>query len=468
VIDTDNQSATTENARALYSFFISFVAALGGFLFGYDLVIISGAQIFLRDEFALSPTQFGFAVSSALLGCIAGPSLGAWLCDTIGRKSTLVGAGVLFAIGAVGTALATSITAFNIFRIGGGIGVGLSSLASPMYIAESAPARSRGRLGLMYQLAIVVGALGATIVSYFLAKYVRPTVSWRLMFASVLFPVGAFILLLIKVPQAPRWLVEKGRDDEALQILSRINGTAEGKRELKEIKHSLAGETGTLAEFLKPGMLRALFVGGVLALLGQWTGWSGIAYYLPTLFQQAGYTQASAAIGAYVWVMTGVAILTVISIYLVDWVGRKPLWLLTSAAMFLCLIAAGWIFQIGIKGPMAVTALFFCAAPHAVGLGPLPWLMMSELYPTRIRARAVSFTTTLAWIAGFSGPFAFPMIEAISRRLVGTVAGLFWFYAVVCVISFFWALRFLPETKGRSLEEIARSWNIARRPLIPQ
>jgi SP family arabinose:H+ symporter-like MFS transporter len=460
VLSSKLSERTSVRSRAQYAFFVSCVAALGGFLFGYDLVIISGAQIFLKQQFALSPRQFGFAVSSAILGCIAGPSLGAWLCDKIGRKTTLMAAGMLFVIGAVGTAFGASIAMFNVFRIVGGVGVGLGSLAAPMYIAEVAPARWRGRLGLMYQFAVVSGAASATIVSYFLAKYVRPELSWRLMFASFLAPVSVFMILLLKVPQAPRWLAEKGRIEEAFQILARINGEDQAKKELEEIRNSIAGETGTFTELFEPGMRRALFVGIALALFNNWTGWTGLAYYLPLLFQQSGYPKAATAIGVNVLIWGGMLILTAISIWLVDRVGRRPIWLVTSVAMFFCLVAAGFLFQSHIKGPIAVGVIFLCAAPHAVGLGPLPWLMMSELYPTRIRARAVSITTTFLWIAGFTAPFAFPIIEAASKRALGTAAGVFWFYSVVCVLSFLWAFKFLPETKGRSLEEIADSWRL--------
>jgi len=451
---------TSQRQRTQYAFFLSCVAALGGFLFGYDLVIISGAQIFLKQQFALSPGQFGFAVSSAILGCIAGPSLGAWLCDKIGRKTTLLAAGILFVVGALGTTFAANIAMFNTFRIGGGVGVGLASLAAPMYIAELAPADWRGRLGLMYQFAVVSGAFSATIVSYFLARYVAPELSWRLMFASFLAPVSVFIILLLQVPEAPRWLAEKGRIEEALQILSRVNREDQSRKELDEIRKSLADETGSVAELFEPGMRRALLVGVALALFNNWTGWTGLAYYLPFLFQQCGYPRAAAAIGVNVIIMGGSLILTAISIWLVDRVGRRPIWLITSLAMFFCLLAAGLVFQSHLQGPIAVAVIFLCAAPHSIGLGPLPWLMMSELYPTRIRARAVSITTTCLWIAGFTAPLAFPTIENTSKRVLGSGAGVFWFYSAVCVLSFLWALKFLPETKGRSLEEIADSWRI--------
>jgi SP family arabinose:H+ symporter-like MFS transporter len=462
-------TATSQHVAngARSAFFLSFVAAIGGFLFGYDLVIISGVQLFLRQQFTLTPTQFGFATSSAILGCMMGPSLGAWLCDRIGRKSTLTLSGVLFLMGAIGASLAPNILVFNLFRIMGGVGVGLSSLASPMYIAEIGPARQRGRLGLMYQLAITVGAVSATIAAYFLARFAPPSISWRLMLASVAVPVVVFMVLLVRVPQSPRWLAEEGRFDEAFSILARIDGKEFAHAEMKEIRESLNAESGTFAELFEPGMRRALLTGIALALFNNWTGWSGIAYYLPSLFQQAGYPQASSAIGVNVLVMSGNFLLTFVSIWLVDRSGRRPIWIITSAAMVACLVIAGWVFQLHMTGAIVVAVIFLCAIPHAIGLGPLPWLMMSELYPTRIRARAVSISTTFLWIAGFTGPFAFPAIEAASKRHLGSVAGVFWFYAVIALIAFLWGRKFLPETKGRTLEEIAESWTPTPKPVVP-
>lgn len=441
-----------------YVLFACFVAAIGGFLFGYDLVMISGAQIYLRDQFGLSPAQFGLATTSALLGCIAGPTLGAVLCDRLGRKTTLIIAAGLFTAGAVGTALPHDISTFNVFRIVGGIGVGLASLASPMYIVEIAPTRSRGRLGIMYQLAITIGCLTATIVAYYLAKYLPPQVSWRWMFASVAVPVLIFVACLPFVPQSPRWLAEKGRDAEALAVLARIDKTADAHEQLLAIRSPLSWQSGRFRDLLEPSMRMPMFIGIVLAILNNWTGWTSVSFYLPTLFQRAGYAEASAAIGQNVIVMAANVLLTLVAIRVVDSVGRRPLWLAASAAMSVCMLIAGLFFQLQITGAMVLVVVLCCMAPHSMGLGPLPWLMMSEIYPTRIRARAVAVTTTFLWVAGFSGPYAFPILDSASRKIIGSGAAVFWLYGVICIFSFFWALRFLPETKGKSLEDIASIW----------
>lgn len=443
-----------------YAVFIAFVASIGGFLFGYDLVIISGAQIFLRDQFQLSPAAFGFATSSALLGCILGPSMAGWLSDRLGRRTTLLAAAVLFAGSAVGTALAGSIVSFNAWRIVGGVGIGLASVASPMYIAEVAPASRRGQLGLLYQLAITIGAVSATLVSYYAALLLDPAVSWRWMLASVIVPVIPFALLLMLVPQSPRWLAARARFAEALAVLRRIDTPEAADRELQEIKTSLAHETAgrSWRELLAPHVRPALTVGIILGILNNWTGWTGIAFYLPTIFQQAGYDSAADAIFQNMIVMGGNVVLTIASMALVDRIGRRPLWLACSAAMAIGLTLVGAAFHAHVTGPIMVVMMFICAAPHAMGLGALPWLMMSEIYPTRVRATALSVSTTFLWVAAFTGPAAFPILQAQSERLVGSIGGVFWMYAAICVFSFFWALKYLPETRGRSLEDIADSW----------
>jgi sugar porter (SP) family MFS transporter len=451
--------STPAPRREGYVIFVALVASIGGFLFGYDLVIISGAQIFIRDQFQLTPAQFGFATSSALLGCVLGPTLGAWSSDRFGRKATLMFAAALFAGSAIGTALATDITSFNVWRIVGGVGVGLASLASPMYIAEIAPARRRGQLGLMYQLAITLGAVAAVLFAYYASLRLDPAVSWRWMLASVIVPVVPFALLLLRVPHSPRWLAAEGRFDEARQVLQQIDTPEEADdREMAEIRASLAQQGAGIRDVFAPGVRPALGVGIMLGILNNWTGWTGIAFYLPTIFQRAGFDNASDAIFQNAIVMAGNVVLTLVSISLVDRVGRRPLWITCSAAMAIGLTLVGMAFHYGVTGPIMVVIMFLCAAPHAMGLGALPWLMMSEIYPTRVRAKALSISTTCLWIAAFTGPAAFPILQAQSERMVGSIGGVFWLYAAICVFSVFWALKYLPETRGRTLEEIAASW----------
>jgi SP family arabinose:H+ symporter-like MFS transporter len=450
-----------KEAGGAYPFLISFVAAVGGFLFGYDLVIIGGANPLLRDEFHLSGAALGLVTASAQLGCIGGPFLSAWFCDRVGRRNTLIFSALLFGISAIMTAIPKEIVTFCIFRFVGGVGVGFCSIASPMYITEVAPARIRGRLGLMYQMAIVAGVFTSGIVAYFLAKHLVASLSWRWMFASEMLPIIGFVILLALVPRSPRWLAEKGRFEEALTVLTRIEGNEYARQEMAEIKESIAEDTGSFSELLEPGLKTALVVGICLALFNNLTGWTAMSFYIPILFQKGGHPEIADSILQFVIVTAWAGILTLVSIYLVDLWGRRPLWIAGSASMVVALILAGVVFQFNLTGSIVLLVIFLCAAPHAMALGPLPWLMMSELYPTRIRAKALSITTTILWVAAFIGTYAFPVFCEYSEKRIGSVGGAFWVFALICVLSLVYGLKWLPETKGKTLEEIAKSWKRA-------
>jgi SP family arabinose:H+ symporter-like MFS transporter len=441
----------------MYPFLISFVAAIGGFLFGYDLVIISGALLYLEEHFQLDDSALGFATASAIIGCIIGPIVGMWLCDRWGRKSTLFVCAFLLAVSAVGTAIPPDITIFNLFRIVGGVGVGLASVASPMYIAEISPARIRGQLVLMYQMAVLLGCSIAVLVAYGLAVALGPA-SWRWMFASEIVPILCFGLMLPFLPRSPRWLASQGRKLEALAVLTRINGPEVAREELAGIEHSLAEESGSWSELFQPGVRVALWIGILLAIFNQLTGWSGIAFYLPKIFQAAGWTEKTGAI-LQTLVMQGAGIfLTAISIWLVDRVGRKALWNVTSAAMVFAMVLAGFVFFYGVTGRVVLLAIVACAVPHMLGLGPLPWLVISEIQPTRVRAKAVALSTTVLWIAAFFGTYLFPWLAGLSEEWLGSIAGLFWLYAGISALSLLFGLTLLPETKGKTLEEISELW----------
>ena len=464
-MDTAILSAQTQQGSKSYVFLTAFVAGVGGFLFGYDLNIIAGAQQFLKDYFVLDPEQFGRAMASALLGCLAGCFLGAWICYRIGRKRSLVIACLLFGVGAIGTAFPNTIHMFNLFRIVGGLGVGLASLASPLYIAEISPRAIRGMLVTMYQLSIVVGALAAIIVSYLLAHNLPAAISWRYMFASMLVPVIVFAFLLRKMPETPRWLAQRNRCDEAMQILVKINGTQEGQNELHGINEEIEKERHaprvSLAELFAPGIRIALMIGIALCLMSQWTGWSMTAMYMPTIYRQAGIQDKAHAILLTIIPNIGNLVYTIIAIYLVDLVGRRPLYLICSLAMSATMSLVGLIFVFRMSGWPVVAVLTLTAAPHAIGLGALSWLVVSEMFPTRIRAKAMSLCTVFLWIASFLVSYIAPILFDLSQRLFNVPSGVFFLCAFVSFISFFFLLKMLPETKGRSLEEIAKSWHAA-------
>jgi len=442
-----------------YATLVSVVAALGGLLFGYDLVIISGANVFLREQFSLSDAGFGFTTVSATLGCIAGPLLGAWLCDLLGRKRTLMLAALLLGVNALFTALARDIYTLNAFRLLGGIGVGLCSIGSPMYINEVAPARIRGRLGVMYQLAIVVGCITAGLVAYVLARHLPETTSWRWMFGSQLFPVLFFLLLLLCIPPSPRWLAEKGQDGAALRVLQRVHGRESGLQEMETIRASLSEETGTFSELFRPKMRFALWVGVCLAFFGSWTGWNAIGPYLPALFLKGGFPAKADAIFQFVIIYGFMGLVTVAAICLVDRLGRKPLWLSACLLMVGALVLAGLSFHLNLKGSFALLAIFLVVIPHGLAFGPLPWLMMSEIFPTRIRAKAVAIATTVLWLGTFVGGFIFPVLMSAAERFFTSVGPAIGLFALVNLLAFIFGWKWLPETRGKTLEEIASSWN---------
>ncbi len=441
----------------LYAFLVAFVAAVGGFLFGYDLAIMGGANVYLKEQFHLSEWMFGFTTASATIGCILGPFLGAWLCDRFGRRTTLIAACLLLGIGSILTAVPNDMITFNVFRIVGGVGVGLCSIASPMYTNELAPARWRGGLGFMYQLAIVVGSVMAAAVAWWLAQWLPDTVAWRWMFGSEVVFVAVFGVLLCLLPESPRWLAECGRTDEAKAIFTRIDGPAFAEVEMAQINKSLAAEAGSFSELFAPGLRLALVVGLCLALFNNYTGWSAMAGYLTRIFEIGGLARTD-AIFQFMLAYGFMGVMTLVACGLVDRFGRRPLWVISSAIMVGANLFMGLVFHWNITGYSVLVGVCLCAIPHSFALGPLPWLMMSEIFPTRIRARAVAVTTTFIWVVGFLASYFFPIIANFSERMIGSIAGVFWLSSAVCVVALVFGLTLLPETKGRTLEEIADSW----------
>ncbi len=441
-----------------YVFFISFVATIGGFLFGYDLSLIGSANSFLRDQFHLGEAALGFATASAALGCMLGPFLGGWLCDRIGRERTMMVAAAMLAGGALMTAFAPTILIFNLFRILGGVGVGLCSLASPMYINEVAPPRIRGRLGLMYQLAIVIGSTASPLVAYVILKIFPETTAWRWMFGSQMVFVLLFAVFLFRLPPSPRWLAEIGRFDEAADVLLRVHGAEIAALEMKEIKTALAEETGGFAELWLPGIRWALLIGCLLAFFGNWTGWSGIGGYIPIMLEMSGVKNQQSAILQFGFTYLAMAIMTVLSMVLVDRVGRRPLWIFAATLMIFITFATGLVFHWQVHGMIVLLVITLCTVPHGLALGGLPWLMMSEIFPTRIRAKAVAVTTTFVWVSIFAIAQFFPILSGWSQRHLGSIAGAFWMFTIVCICALLFGVKMMPETRGRSLEDIAHSW----------
>lgn len=454
VIRDKSASAAPSRHSRSYVYLISLVAAVGGLLFGYDLSIISGAVIFLEKEFSLSAMQLGLAVGSATLGCIPGPFVAGWIGDRIGRKKSLLVAAILFGGCALGTAFSHNITQFSAYRILGGLGVGVASVVSPMYIAEVAPARLRGRLVSLYQLAIVIGSTASIVVSYFFSF----NGNWRGMFLSMLVPASALLVGLLFVPESPRWLVQENRSAEALEILAKVDTPENAGAEMNEIKTALTAETGRTAELFRPGLRVALLVAITLGIFQQWTGVSPLTFYAPIIFQKAGFRLASDALLQTIIFNICNLVCTVSAIAVVDRLGRRPLLLLGTAGMALAQLLLGTFFWFNLPGIYVVLAMFLCVGTYAMSLAPMTWLIISEIFPTRLRAKGQAAGSLAVWVAAYSSTqLMAPAMRYMEQRF-GSVAGMFWVYAMVCVAALLFAARFVPETKGRGLEEIGRSW----------
>ena len=446
-----------------YLVLICFVATLGGLLFGYDTAVISGAIHFLEQHFQLSAAMKGWAAASALVGCAGGAMLAGVLSDRLGRKNVLLLCAVLFIISAIGTAVPPSQWLFALFRAIGGVGVGAASMTSPMYIAEVSPARIRGRMVSLNQLAIVFGMLAVYFVNYGIALSGDETwnvaYGWRWMFASETLPALALLLLLLVVPESPRWLLKQGRTDEAVRVLARINGSRTALLEAQTIKDALRQESGSVWQLLAPGMRLALAIGVVLAVLQQITGINVFLYYAPELFRSLAGANTDAAMLQTIVVGAVNMSFTIIAIWTVDRLGRKPLMILGYVGMAVSLLALGLAAQWQRTETWVLLFMLAYIASFALSVGPVTWVILSEIFPTKIRGRAMAIATVCLWGANFVISQTFPMLDD-QAWLVAQFhhAFPFYLYGGFCVLAILFVLAFVPETKGRTLEEIERGW----------
>ncbi|MGD0514349.1 MAG: sugar porter family MFS transporter [Terriglobales bacterium] len=444
-----HESARAKDGSARYLYLPAAVAALGGLLFGFDTAVINGAIVFLKRQFALTDSQTEFGASSLLLGCVLGASLAAFTSDRFGRKKSLLAAAALFTVSSIGAALPRNITEFVIARVLGGLAIGLASTLSPLYIAEISPARIRGLLVSVNQLAIVTGILLSYSVNYGLTG--AGPANWRWMFASAAVPSAFFLVTLLSVPESPRWLVQKGRDAEAENILSRIKGREAAQTEIHAIRAAVAEESGNVfdAAFRKP-----LVVAVLIGLFSQFTGINTIIYYGSLVFLEHVPNQtASSALFANVMIGAINFIATILGMYLIDRAGRKPL--MTSAFAGMGAALVGVAASIHFHGPPFAVLLFVLiyVACFAVGIGTGTWVLMSEICPNRIRGRAMSIATLFLWCGTLIVTLTF-----LSLVRVLTAPGAFLLYAVICVAAVLFVKMVVPETKGRSLEEIESWW----------
>jgi SP family sugar porter-like MFS transporter len=532
-----------ENRQASYNmrfiWLICIVAAMGGLLFGYDWVVVGGAKAFYEPFFDITddtPLTRGIAMSSALFGCIIGAILSGMLADKLGRKRLLISSGLLFTISAIGTALSWSFLSYNFARIIGGIGIGLASNLSPMYIAEISPAAMRGKFVSINQLTIVIGILAAQIVNMMIAQpvptadqlrlladetsaaaatesypkvdfaeqkqkardivddtalayvrekfpdiaYIEPTTDgqteaknkqdnrivaayisqtwngsrgWRWMFGAETVPAFLFFVLMFFVPESPRWLVKYGRDDQARRILARVGGADYATAEVQDIRNTLAGEEIARVRFrdlLEPRLTKIIGLGVFLAVLQQWCGINVIFNYAQEVFQEAGYGVSDMLFNI---VITGIVnlVATFIAIQTVDRLGRKALMLIGAGGLtcFYALLGTGYfLHSTGIHMLLLIVVSIAC---YAMSLAPVTWVLISELFPNRIRGAAMSIAVLALWISCAALALLFPSM----KNALGAY-GAFWTFGGICVVGFFVILKVLPETKGKTLEEIER------------
>jgi SP family galactose:H+ symporter-like MFS transporter len=436
------------------------IAALGGLLFGYDTGVISGAILFIKVDFSLSPTVEEIVVSAVLLGAVIGAGAGGALTGRFGRRKMIILAGIIFTLSAIGTALAPSVGWLIAAMVASGIGIGIASFISPMYIAELAPAEARGSLVAVNMLAITTGILAAYLVDYaFSASH-----GWRYMFGVAVIPSVGLVIGMWWLPDSPRWLISKSKIDEAREILRRARTTADVDPEIKTIQKSMAEQDeGGMAGLFQPSLRMPMIVGLGLAIFQQITGINTVIYYAPTIFKFAGISAAGPAILAGAGLAAVMWCFHVLAIFLLDRIGRRPLLLTGVAGQIVGLAILGAAFQFpqlaSFKSDVAITGLVIYVACFAFGLGPIFWLLISEIYPLKNRGVAMSAVTVTNWVLNLLVAVTFLSLVAVLGH-----AHTFWLYGLIAIGAWIFFYRLVPETKGKTLEQIEAHWRSDKTP----
>jgi sugar porter (SP) family MFS transporter len=442
-------AAQLQSVSERHIYLPAMVAAIGGLLFGFDTAVINGAIVFIKRQFLLSATQTEIAASSLLLGCVIGASLAAFTSDRFGRKFVLLGAAALFTVSSVGTALPRNLMEFVMARVAGGIAIGIASTLSPLYIAEISPARSRGLLVSLNQLAIVTGILLSYSVNFLLTG--AGASNWRWMFASATVPSVAFLFTLLFIPESPRWLVQKGRESEARSFLSRVMGSAAADEEIQAVKAAVAEESGDL---LDPAFRKPVIVAILIALFSQFTGINTIIYYGSLVFlEHVPHQNANSALWANVLIGAINFVATIVGMSLIDRVGRKPLLMSAFAGMAVSLFGVSAAIRLEAGGNIVLAFVLTYVACFAIGVGTGTWVVMAEICPTRVRGRAMSLATVCLWCGTLVVTLTFlSLVSAL------TAPAAFLLYFALSIAAFFFIWRAVPETKGRTLEDIEEWW----------
>jgi MFS transporter, SP family, galactose:H+ symporter len=429
-------------------------AALGGLLFGYDTGVISGALLFIRTQFALSTPQQGLVVSVVLVGAAVGALSGGHLADIFGRRLMLLVTAAIFVAGALVCAAAPSLIVLVIGRLIVGLGIGFATSTVPIYISEVSPPQARGWQVSLFQLAITIGILAAYLVDYVFSG----SMAWRWMLGLAVVPGAILGLGMIRMPESPRWLAEHGQTDLARKVLSRIRAGKNIDSEWREIQETLAEgeERGRFADLLSPSIRIALVVGVGLAIFQQVTGINTVIYYAPVIVQSAGISSASGAILATAGIGLVNVLMTIVAMWLIDHVGRRPLLLIGIAGMIVSLGVLGFVFRMPTGGSLAwlaVITLMVYVASFAISLGPIFWLLIAEIYPLKVRGIAEGTAAGVNWAFNFLISYTFlRLVELLGPSYT------FWLYAVLAIASWLFSYYLVPETKGRTLEEIEHSF----------
>jgi len=467
-----------ETSNTKYLVKLTLVATLGGLLFGYDTAVISGTVSSLESFFVLpfgleetaANARLGFVVSSALIGCIIGGISGGIISKKLGRKNGLILAAILFLFSAIGSSMPemfvkpigegdhTFMYTFIVYRIIGGIGVGLASMLSPLYIAEIAPAKSRGKLVSMNQFAIIFGMLVVYFVNYYIAKQGDDswlnTIGWRWMFASETIPATLFLIMLFFVPDTPRSLVLKSQPEKALDVLIKVNGVEEGKKILADIQNTVVSHSGKLFSY----GFAVIVIGLLLSIFQQFVGINVVLYYAPEIFKSMGSGTDTALLQTIIVGAVNL-LFTVLAIMTVDKFGRKPLMIIGALGMAISMFALGTSFFMESVGVGALVFMLLYVASFAMSWGPVCWVLLSEIFPNKIRGRALAVAVAAQWISNYIVSWTFPMMDK-NTYLVETFnhGFAYWIYGVMGVLAMVFVWKFVPETKGKTLEEIENIW----------
>ena len=429
---------------------LAITAALGGLLFGYDIAVISGTIPFITKVFSLTEWWKGFVVSGLYFGCMIGAALAGKMSDAYGRKKMLILCAVLFAISSIGSGLANNLFSFITYRLIGGLGVGAAAMLSPMYIAEITPAMIRGRYVAINQFTIVIGILAAYFVNYLLLSVGEN--AWRWMFIAEFVPSVLFFISMFLVPETPRWLSKNGQYEKAEFVLNKIGNAEFANKTIKDIRLTLTNQSkGNLKMLFTRSMRLVLLIGVILAFFQQWSGINVIFFYAPDIFAQTG---AGVESQLFQTVIVGAmnVIFTIVAMWLVEKLGRKKLLLISSAGMALSYTIIGILFYSNnLSGYILLIFSLIAVASYSAGLAPVTWVVLSEIFPNRIRGQGMAIATLSLWIGTFTLTLTFPALMAAFK---GSFT--FWLYAFICILGFIFILLTLPETKGKTLEELEK------------